>query len=187
MSTEHDSLGNIVVNEQGRVLSFSEALSRVGVGTEHLGRPWHDALPGIEEVRLADADNAASTAKAYRLTRGGETYDLAVHRQIHQHAQGGSFCIAVSRAAEREALTSLAFRLDKQATLADLVAGIAHEINNPLTFISGWLQLMLSDGDASGGTGIVDRETLHMLEQEVDRVARIVSNLLNFARPAQPA
>jgi two-component system NtrC family sensor kinase len=67
------------------------------------------------------------------------------------------------------------------AALGRLVSGIAHELNNPLTSIMGYTQLLL-------GRGLADE---HMAEarkifQEAERARRIVKNLLFFAREATP-
>ena len=66
---------------------------------------------------------------------------------------------------------------EKLASLGRFAAGVAHEINNPLTTISGWIQLSLADMRDEDPS----RRTFETMQEEVDRVARIVSNLLCFA------
>ena len=61
-------------------------------------------------------------------------------------------------------------------SLGELVAGVAHELNNPLTSILGYAQIL------SGLDGTEREHALRTIEDEAQRAARIVRNLLSFAR-----
>ena len=67
---------------------------------------------------------------------------------------------------------------DRLASLGQLAAGVAHEINNPLGLILGYTQLLLREGAAADGV----TEDLRTIEKQTRNCKKIVEDLLNFAR-----
>jgi two-component system NtrC family sensor kinase len=68
------------------------------------------------------------------------------------------------------------------AAVGQLVSGVAHEVNNPLTAIMGYADLLTSSDDLP----IEARRDLSIILQEAQRTKQIVQNLLSFARQSPP-
>ena len=81
---------------------------------------------------------------------------------------------------ERQVQSKL-LQTEKMAAVGQLVSGIAHELNNPLTAIMGYGQLLLGQGLAPEQYSEASK-----VFQQAERARRIVKNLLYFARENEP-
>jgi signal transduction histidine kinase/CHASE1-domain containing sensor protein/ActR/RegA family two-component response regulator len=71
----------------------------------------------------------------------------------------------------------------KLAAIGELAAGVGHEINNPLTIIKGYLNVMLKKSHSKIGLGEKElHEYLQKIDATSDRIANIVKGLRNFSR-----
>ena len=78
---------------------------------------------------------------------------------------------------EREAF----FEKEKNKTLNNLIAGIAHEIKNPLTAISASADMIQTKGDNEK----FRKAFSQYIPQEIARITRLINNLIDYARPSQ--
>src|SRR5579859_1116797 len=85
----------------------------------------------------------------------------------------GDLAVTVDNAALHKQLA----RAEKLAAIGQLVAGVAHELNNPLTSIVGYSELISDELES-----VPARQKLDKMLREAQRMKRIIENLLRFAR-----
>jgi signal transduction histidine kinase len=82
---------------------------------------------------------------------------------------------------ERKKMEEQLMIADRLASIGELASGIAHELNNPLTSVIGFSQLLLQNEIPAG-----IRKDLEVVYHEAQRTAEVVKNLLTFARKHTP-
>jgi PAS domain S-box-containing protein len=109
---------------------------------------------------------------AARIPAPGPTHDQSV-------------VVLVEDVTDQQALEAQLIQSEKLAAVGQLVSGVAHELNNPLTSIAGLSEFLLEQPEL----GTKDRGHLRVIHEQADRAGRIVRNLLTFARkgPADQA
>jgi PAS domain S-box-containing protein len=83
---------------------------------------------------------------------------------------------------ELKRLEEQLIQAEKLAAMGQMLAGVAHELNNPLTAILGATELLRERGGIEEDT----KRQLDLTHRQARRAARIVQNLLDFSRPAAP-
>ena len=100
--------------------------------------------------------------------------------RLYRNIQRESEAAADALQRESEALRQL-FHFERLASVGRLAAGAAHEINNPLAVISGKAQLLLL-GEADSARA----DSLNTVIDQTMRISKIISDLMGYARPAEP-
>lgn len=152
----------------------------IGIGREVVGRRKDGSTFPID-LAVGEA-----------LTDGGRVFtgvirDLTERKQaeeaLRQSNESLQQSLAELRAKSEEVgtMTQQLWQAAKLATLGELAAGIAHELNNPLATVSLRVESLL----AQTPPGDPKRRLLEVVEQEVERMAGLVANLLQFSRRGQ--
>lgn len=145
-----------------------------------------DDQAAIEHQLQRQLAKAAGDGGAFPLTlsrASGDDLNIEVSAQLMQRAEKifGLHCIARD-VTDRHRLELQLLQAEKLSAIGQLVAGVAHELNNPMTSIKGFTELLLRRKDLDDDA----RTDLNYIHNQAERAARIVTNLLTFAREHQP-
>jgi len=95
----------------------------------------------------------------------------------------GAIHLLIRDIEQRRLMEEQIAQADKLASIGQLAAGVAHEINNPLGIILGYTQLLLRSEDPGGNR----HEDLKIIEKHAKTCRSIVSDLLDFSRSSKPS
>ena len=175
-----------VTDREGRVVNVNRAfVNRVGKRRENiLDRPLADSVgdPTRELLLKGAARDPVSAEIQDPVMKGTFLVTLTPLTGQEQQAMGA---VLVARditphaqlEAERSELRNRLVQSEKLAALGQFVAGIAHELNNPLQGVLGHIELLR----ATGAFPKEIRRDMQRIYREADRAAKIVRNLLVFA------
>ncbi|MBX3280286.1 MAG: PAS domain S-box protein, partial [Acidobacteria bacterium] len=186
---ESITVGVMVVNLHGRIVNWNGALEAiyglrrqdvigrrvVEVFDAELLRAWREMMTRSEQ-------NSTPTSIYKFRARARDGRELILNLSLAAlHSKTGEVegtLIAIEDLTERVRLESQLQQSDKLSSIGLLAAGVAHEVNTPLTGISSYAQMLMQQ--------VPETDPRHMLLQKIhrqtSRASAIVNNLLNFSR-----
>ena len=185
-------IGTIVLDaETMKIVMVNQAAAKMfgfSSADEARGADWIDFIRPEDKERISKiaAENlfGQDSRQTYELgvlnKEGREIWINATGARImHGGKLGGliSFTDITEQKRQRERL----MRTDRLASLGELAAGTAHELNNPLTSIIGFSQLLMEKETPDD-----IREDLKLINNEAQRAVKVTRDLLTFARKHAP-
>jgi len=175
---ESSPAGIAVLDGQDRILTANAGFCQM-VGrqrAELTGMDLADLLP----AELPDPDSGPVETSINDPELGERFLQLSTARfdRRREPGRGGGRILVVHDVTERVLMESSMKERDRLAALGVMAAGVAHEVNTPLTGISSYAQMLLADTSPDDPR----HEVLKKVERQTFRAAKIVNNLLDFAR-----
>lgn len=160
--------GVLVTNEKGVVNAFSEGIEELGITNIILGKPWYELF----SISIFPKDDSTYPER-HIVTKDDKTFGLTVYKYAGKDTRG--FLIVVRRVEDTGEFYSFV-QLNKILCLNEIIAGITHEIRNPLTYVSGYLQMLSAELPETDPK----KPTFRILTEESNRISQIVNELLDF-------
>lgn len=166
-----------LVDMQGRARRANRAFAELvhAPTTAIAGRPWLALVPPAWGEGLAAALAAPGSGREVQLRAGLRTFAVSAYPI---GPVPGDAVLVFEDQTDRRRLQDQLIQSEKMSAIGQLIAGIAHDLNNPLASVIGFADFLLEGKDVPAPLV----EPVRVIQQEAERAANIVRNLLNFAR-----
>src|ERR1035437_904395 len=182
----------ILVTDTDGVISYANRRWS-GLGFQQsqiLGHPFPELCAPPRRAALREALAAVARGQQVDnfdlpLVRGdGASGQFSVNLSpIHgEDGRVSSIVVVMTDVTDSAMLRAKLVHAEKMAAVGQLVSGVAHEVNNPLTAILGFTDLLMENTELPESA----RRDLRVILQEAQRTKQIVQNLLSFARQMPP-
>jgi len=172
------ALALCIVDRHGRIRRANRAFAELvdAPPAALIGRPWHAFTP---------PDWASEIRRALELPAGGTEVELRTGDRSYgvsavpiSDTDRSAVVLLFDDQTERRRLQEQLVQSEKMSAIGQLIAGIAHDLNNPLASVVGFSDFLGEMPDIPAPL----HEPLTVIREEAERASNIVKNLLSFAR-----
>jgi PAS domain S-box-containing protein len=149
----------------------------------HCSSLWRGCSAAGDHCPIERCFKSGQVEQAFTKTDDGRSWHVRAFPVCNKDGERINVISLASDVTRQRQLEQEASRANHLASLGELAAGVAHEINNPINGIINYAQILADDGQIGEG----NREVLRGITEEGERIANIVHNLLAFARDRQEA
>lgn len=189
-----DAYGRVVLanNTGEELLKDASTLDAEGRVAELCGEHFYDVTLAVEQTQRAYSIERSVRERVFLVSVA--SVDLPDHQAVtaapettvfqrtrFEPATARGYALALRDMTETSKIREQLIQAEKLSTIGTMVSGVAHELNNPLTGISGYAELLLERKDLPE----VVIEDLQRIHKNASRCAHIVTDLLSFARKRQ--
>lgn len=184
----------IIVSDKNGLITLVNAQTEVIFGyprEELLGKSVELLLPDqLRKMHIHHRNIFVPSLKPHYLgtesdifgrRKGGDTFPIDVKLSPFFTAEGLRITAIIRDVTERKQAEEEVVRAARLAALGQMSTALAHELNNPLQIIKGYLDIVL-DFPAEWEEIL---EYLQIIRQQIDRMYEDAQNILNYARPIQ--
>jgi two-component system, NtrC family, sensor kinase len=167
-----------IVDRGGRIRRANRAFADLvnAPPASLIGRPWQAFAPPEWATELQRALDQQGAGREVELRTGEQTY--AVTAVPISSTDRSTVVLLFDDQTERRRLQDQLIQSEKMSAIGQLIAGIAHDLNNPLASVVGFADYLTEVPNVPPSL----REPLTVIQEEAERASNIVKNLLSFAR-----
>jgi len=175
-------VGLIVIDQNENIQTTNEAAKKI-LKAAHLGGKI-SKFPSFDAIaKQLKHEETVLEQELHCRTEQGESVPLLLNASIIRDGEQrtAGYVFLFTDITQIKQLEEQLRRSERLAALGRLAAGVAHEIRNPLSSIKGFAAILAGkfEGDDSR------RKIAEVMGQEVERLNRVVTELLDFARPTE--
>lgn len=182
--------GIVTVNQHGEITSFNpKAIDISGVKTSTIGESY-ERVSLLEQLLKTKFNHVLQLNKLYlgeeavwERPADNRTYYLRyyIYPLYDFEKQVNGIIVTFEDVTEERTLRLQVFEQEKNQALGRVVAGIAHEIRNPLTSIKTFVELI----PRKYANERFQKEISTYVPQEIERVSQLIEGLIDYAKPKQ--
>ena len=181
---ENMPMGLVAMDRESRIIAFNQTAEFVLRKTagEVIGQMAEDVLPEAcrDLLRTLEVEKQIIAKEIDCSLTDGRTIPLEVIATVLEEEDGARGVVVLFRdITEIKQLKKEIAQSQRLASLGSLAAGVAHEIRNPLSSIKGFATYFKERYRDNPD----DSQTADIMVQEVDRLNRVIGQLLDYARP----